>query len=89
MALGARERQVISQVLRDGMATALAGTAVGIVGAAAMARLLEGTIYGADATEPVTFAVVVVALLSAAFVACVIPARRAATVDPMIVLREG
>ena len=88
MALGAQERQVLSQIVREGMATAAAGTALGAAGAAAMGRALEGTVYGVETSNPLTFLIVVAFLLLAALAACLVPARRAATVDPMIALRD-
>jgi putative ABC transport system permease protein len=88
MALGGGRRQVLTQVLRDGMTTALCGTALGAIGAALIGRMLQGTVYGVDPGNPITFAVVAIALLLAAFVACVVPARRAASVDPMVALRQ-
>ena len=88
MALGARQRQVLGQVLREGMLTALAGTAVGAVGATLVRRALAGAVYGVDAGNPLTFLAVALTLLAAALVACVVPARRAASVDPMVALRQ-
>jgi putative ABC transport system permease protein len=89
MALGAGRGQLVAQVLREGLLTALIGTAIGAVGALVIGRALEGTIYGVDGTDPWTFAAVAAILVSAAVLACVIPARRAATVDPMVALRES
>ena len=89
MALGARKNQVLSQILREGMATALAGTALGVAGAAAIGRALQGMVHGMGATDPLTLIVVSLTLLLAALVACFVPARRAATVDPMVALRES
>jgi putative ABC transport system permease protein len=88
MALGARRAQVLAQVLREGMATALAGTVLGVAGAALVGRTLKGAIYGVDAGNPLTFAAVAALLLLAALIACVVPARRAATVDPLVALRQ-
>ena len=88
MALGAHRRQVLGQVLREGMLTALAGTALGAVGAILAGRALAGAVYGVDAGNPLTFVAVAVTLLAAALVACVVPARRAASVDPMVALRQ-
>ena len=88
MALGARQRQVLGQVLREGMLTALAGTAVGAVGATLVSRALAGAVYGVDAGNPLTFLAVALTLLAAALLACVVPARRAASVDPMVALRR-
>ncbi len=89
MALGAGRGQVLSQVLREGMSTALLGTAIGAVGAVFIGRVLEGAVYGVDATNPLTFAAVAALLLAAALAACLVPARRAATVDPIVALRRA
>jgi putative ABC transport system permease protein len=88
MALGGQPGQVLAQILREGMVTALAGTALGGIGAALIGRALEGAVYGVQSTNPVTFAVVALILLAGALIACVVPARRAASVDPMVALRE-
>ncbi len=88
MALGALRRQVLGQILREGMATALMGTAIGGAGAVVIGRALEGTVSGVDAASPLTFAAVAALLLAAALLACAVPARRAAGVDPMVALRQ-
>jgi putative ABC transport system permease protein len=88
MALGAKRGQVLGQILREGLGTALLGTALGGFGAALIGRLLKGAVFGVDTANPMTFAAVAGLLLLAAFVACVVPARRAATVDPMVALRQ-
>ncbi len=88
MALGAKRSQVLGQILREGMGTALLGTAIGAVGAALVGRVLEGAVYGVDSSNPLTFSAVAAMLLGAAFIACIVPARRAATVDPMVALRQ-
>ena len=88
MALGGRTSQVLGQVLREGMSTALIGTAVGGIGARAIGKALEGTVYGVQAGNPMVFAIVAATLLLAALVACVVPAYRAASIDPMLALRQ-
>ena len=88
MALGAGRRQVLVQVLREGMTTALAGTAVGAAGAFFVGRMMKGMVYGVETTDPVLFIAVALTLLGAALVACLVPARRAASVDPMVALRQ-
>jgi putative ABC transport system permease protein len=88
IALGGRRGQVLAHILREGMTTALAGTAIGVVGASLMGRVLEGAVYGARTTSPLTFLVVAATLLAAAVIACLVPARRAAAVDPMVALRQ-
>jgi len=88
MALGARRSQVLGQILREGMSTALIGTAIGGVGAILIGRALRGAVSGVDSANPLLFVAVAALLLFAALVACVVPARRAATVDPMVALRQ-
>ena len=88
MALGGARTRVVTEVLREGMTTALAGVALGAVGAALIGRTLERTVHGVEPTNPFTFGIVAVTLLLAALVACVVPARRAACVDPMVALRQ-
>ncbi len=87
MALGARASQVVAQVVRQGIALALAGVALGVAGALVLARLLGALLYGVAATDPPTFALVAGGLVVVALLACAVPARRAAQVDPMIALR--
>jgi ABC-type antimicrobial peptide transport system permease subunit len=70
------------------MGTALIGTLAGSAGAVLIGRALRGTVSGVEATNPLTFAAVAALLLGAALLACLVPARRAASVDPMIALRQ-
>ena len=88
MALGAARRQVLGQVLREGMLTAGVGTAAGAIGAALVGRALSGAVFGIESSSPLTFVAVALVLLAAAFLACLVPARRAASVDPMVALRQ-
>ncbi|HKA91462.1 MAG TPA: ABC transporter permease [Haliangiales bacterium] len=87
VALGARPRAVVAMVVAQGAAMALVGVAIGLAAALALARLLAGALYGVRATDPVTFALVAVAVIGATLGACYVPARRAARVDPMVALR--
>src|SRR6185295_12485106 len=88
MALGAGRGDVVALVLRQGMALASAGTLVGVLGALALSRLLSGLLFGVGPADPATFVGVSFVMLSVAFAACWIPARRAAAVDPMVALRS-
>jgi putative ABC transport system permease protein len=88
MALGAERRQVVRLMLREGMATALAGAVLGSLGAYAVGRAMQGMWFGVGAIDPLAFGVVTLLLLGAAVVACLVPARRAASIDPMAALRQ-
>jgi putative ABC transport system permease protein len=88
MALGAGRTQVLGQVLREGMVTALVGTVIGTGGAYVVGRAMQGMWYGVGAFDPLAFSLVALTLLASALVACLVPARRAASVDPMVALRE-
>jgi putative ABC transport system permease protein len=88
MALGAARRQVIQQVLREGMAAALFGVVLGTVGAYFVGRAMQGMLFGVKALDPLVFGAVAFTLLGAALLACLFPARRAAGVDPLVALRQ-
>ena len=88
MALGAAAGEVERLVLRQGMTMAVAGALVGTALALALSGLLRGLLYEVPARDPLTFAAVPLALLGVAALACLIPARRAARVDPTVVLRQ-
>jgi predicted permease len=88
MALGAVRSRVVGMVLRDSLTPVVIGSAVGVIVAALAARVITALLYGVSATDPVTFAGVVVVLLGVAVVASIIPASRAARVDPIVALRE-
>ena len=87
VALGARSEDVLRLVLRQGATLALAGLLVGAVAALGLTRLIAGLLYGVSATDPVSFVAVMALLTLVALLASFIPARRAARVDPMTVLR--
>jgi putative ABC transport system permease protein len=88
MALGARRQDVLGLIVREGMSTALAGAVLGTAGAWAVARAMQSLLYGGGGRAPVAYAAVAAVLLGAALVACLVPARRAASVDPMVALRQ-
>jgi putative ABC transport system permease protein len=87
MALGAESRHVLGLVVRQGLSAAAVGAAIGLAGAAALTRSMEGLLFGVTATDPLTFAAVILMLLSVTAVACYVPARRATRVDPTTALR--
>jgi putative ABC transport system permease protein len=87
MALGANRADVLRLVVRQGMTMTLIGLAVGLAGAFALSRVLRGMLYGVSPTDPLTFIGVSLVLLIVALLACLIPARRATHVDPIIALR--
>ena len=87
MALGARAPDVLALIVGQGAKLAVTGTALGLTGAVILTRWLRTLLYGVSATDPATFAVIALLLLSVALAACLIPARRATKVDPMIALR--
>jgi putative ABC transport system permease protein len=88
MALGARRGDVLGQVLKDGMTTAVAGLVLGSAGAYFVTQAMRGMLPGVSAVSPGAFVGVALSLLGSAFVACLVPAQRAASVDPMVVLRQ-
>ena len=87
MALGARTADVLKLVVKHGMKLALLGLLIGLAGSWAITRFLEKMLVGVQPTDVLTFSVVSVFLLLAAFVACYLPARRATKVDPLVALR--
>jgi putative ABC transport system permease protein len=88
MALGAVPQQVLLLVLREGIALALVGLAIGLAGAYAVGRLMESTLYQVTATDPMAIGAVAGVLLLSAVAASLVPARRAMRVDPMVALRH-
>jgi len=87
MALGARRPDVVALVVKQGMALVLMGIVAGTVLSLAMTRLIAGMLFGISATDPLTFAGVAMLLGAVAFLANYLPARRGASVDPMVALR--
>jgi predicted permease len=87
MALGAKPRAVLEMVLRQGLALTGIGLGIGIMIALASGRFTASVLYGTSGTDPLTFAIVSVVLLAAAAVAILVPASRAARVEPSTALR--
>ena len=87
MALGADRRAVFALVARDGLVLALSGIAIGAAGAAVLGRSLTTLLYEVAPADPLVFAATATGLLAVALAACLLPARRAARVDPLTALR--
>jgi len=87
MALGASRAQVLGLFLRQGLTLTVVGLFAGLAGALMLTRLLTSLLYGVTSLDPITFAAASAVLLILAAVACLVPAGRATTVDPMNTLR--
>ena len=87
LALGARPRDIMRMITRQGMKLTLAGLAFGLAGALALTRVMSRILFGVSALDPLTFILVSLLFIGVALLACWIPARRAMRVDPMIALR--
>jgi putative ABC transport system permease protein len=87
MALGAELRDVLALVVRQGIMLVLIGLVAGLAGAFALTRFLENLLFQLTATDPPAFAWAAALLAAVALLACYIPARRAARIDPMVALR--
>jgi ABC-type antimicrobial peptide transport system permease subunit len=88
MALGARRAEVLGMVLRHGMGLSALGIAIGLAGALAATRSLRTLLFEVSATDPATLASVAALFVLIAAAECYLPARRAAALDPMVVLRH-
>jgi putative ABC transport system permease protein len=87
MALGAQAGDVLRLVVRQGLALVFVGVALGLLGALALTRVLASLLYGISATDPLTFSAIAVLLTAVSWLACYLPARRAARLDPLTALR--
>jgi ABC-type antimicrobial peptide transport system permease subunit len=87
MALGGQRVDVLRMVVEDGVRMTFAGTAIGLVAAVGLTRLMAKMLFGVRPLDPLTFGGVSVILCGIALVACYLPARRAAKVDPVVALR--
>jgi putative ABC transport system permease protein len=87
MALGAQKSDVLLLVQRQGLVLVLIGLVIGVAGALALTRLMTTLLFRVEATDPVTFVLVAGVLIAVSLMACLVPARRAAKVDPIVALR--
>jgi putative ABC transport system permease protein len=87
MALGAKPRDVLTLVVRQAMLLALGGVGIGLLASLALTRLMKSLLFSISVTDPMTFVVIALLMTLIALLACLIPARRATKVDPMVALR--
>jgi putative ABC transport system permease protein len=87
MALGANRRDALRLILGQGMRLVTLGMALGAAGGAAFSRLLRSFLFGLSPFDPIAYAIVALSLMAVAVIACLVPARRATKVDPMVALR--
>jgi predicted permease len=87
LALGAAPGDVLLLVVRQGMVVAAAGIALGVAGAFVLTRYMRALLFGVNAGDPVTFALIALTLTVVAFIACYVPGLRAAKIDPIVSLR--
>jgi putative ABC transport system permease protein len=87
VALGAQRGSILAMTIREGMKVTFVGAAIGLVGALLLTRLMAGLLYGVTARDPLTFVGVIAVMSLVSLAACVIPARRATRVDPLVALR--
>jgi putative ABC transport system permease protein len=87
MALGAPRSSVVRMIVRQGLTPVTVGLGFGLAGALAMTRIVAGLLFAVEPTDPITYAAVVGVLATTAAIACLVPARRAAAIDPMRALR--
>jgi ABC-type antimicrobial peptide transport system permease subunit len=87
MAMGARTGDVLRLVLSQGLKLAGVGVVAGAVGALALTRVISGLLFGVSSFDPLTFCAMALLLGAVTIAACIVPARRATKVDPLIALR--
>jgi putative ABC transport system permease protein len=88
IALGAGRKDVLRLIVNHGMKMAMGGVALGLLAALGLTRLLAKMLYGVSATDPATFTVIALSLITVALLASVVPAWRATKVDPLVALRH-
>ena len=87
VALGARTLDVMRLVVRKGFSLTAIGVGIGLAGAVVLTRIMASLLFGVNATDPITYVSIAVLLMIVAMLACYLPARRAAKVDPIVALR--
>ena len=87
LALGADARTIVVLIMRQAVIVVAAGLVIGVIGSLILTRLIANTLFGIEATDPLTFVAVSLLLLAAALVACIVPTWRALKVQPSEVLR--
>jgi ABC-type antimicrobial peptide transport system permease subunit len=87
IALGASRQRVIGMIMRQGMTLTILGAVIGLAGASVLTGVLGSQLFGVSARDPLTFLAVPAVLVAVAAVACVVPARRAVSVDPAAAIR--
>jgi len=88
MALGAQRSRIVGMILRQGAELTAVGVVIGVIGAAALTRVMATLLFGISAHDVVTFAIVPVLLAGIALLATYVPALRATRVDPVVALRQ-
>jgi ABC-type antimicrobial peptide transport system permease subunit len=88
MALGAQRSDILKIVLGEGARMVVFGVAAGLIGSAILTRFLQTLLFEIKPTDPITFVVLTALLASVALLACLIPAKRASRVDPLMALRH-
>jgi ABC-type antimicrobial peptide transport system permease subunit len=88
MALGADRANIIGLLLKQAMTPVVVGLAIGLLGAWSLKRVLSGLLYGVSSTDLVTYAIVIILIISTAVIATLLPSRRATEIDPLTALRQ-
>jgi putative ABC transport system permease protein len=88
IALGAHTSAVLRLVMRQGLLLVIAGMGLGLIGSLAVTRALGSLLWSVSPTDPLTYAIVLLTILGVGAIACLLPARRASRIDPLLVIRE-